>query len=165
MRLSRCAATMLREGSLPSAQAVQDKERPRGQPTLSSFICVRMYADTASQIATTSGKQGKEGSGSRPASSQSLGKGAVPPFHTARLTLLPGQGWSRNGDVGRAPDQGCGHLTPRKGWHPRAQDVICQPGSTRGSRGKEQRFSQRRLVQSQGLIYSRGISSWLTRAL
>lgn len=108
-------------------------------------------------------------SGSGPASSQPLGKllaqgltdasvrkqprqtrprlrsWAVPQFPTASRTLLPGQGWGTNGDVGRAQDRGCGHLTPRKPWHPRAQDVICQHGGTRGSHGEDERFSQRRL--------------------
>lgn len=160
---------MLREGSLPGVQALRGKGGPRRQPTLSCFSCPRMYADTASQIATTSGKQRKEVSGSGPASSQPLGKllaqglteagvrkqprqtrprlrsWAVPQFPTASRTLLPGQGWGTNGDVGRAQDRGCGHLTPRKPWHPRAQDVICQPGGTRGSHGEDERFSQRRL--------------------
>lgn len=151
LMVSRCAATMCREGLLLGAQALQGKGGSRHQPTLSSFSCPRMYADTASQIATTSGKQGKEVSGSRPVSSQPLSEllaqgvtdagvhtqprqrapwlpsWAVPQFQTASLTLLLGQGWSTNGHVGR--------------------------------------FSQRKLVQGKGLIYSTGISRRLVRAL
>ena len=66
--------------------------------------------------------------------------------------------------MGRAQEQGCGQLTPREEWSPRAQNMICRPGGTRGSPGKEQRFSQRRLVQGEGLGYSTGITSRLVRA-
>lgn len=76
-----------------------------------------------------------------------------------------GQGWVQNGEARRAQDQSSGHLTLRKGRHPRAQVVIHQRGGTRGSWGKEQKFSQRRLGQAQGLVYCTAISSWLMRAV
>ena len=85
------------------------------------------------------------------------------PVYDCQPYAAPGTGLNRNGAVRWAQDQGSGCLTPGKGWHPRAQDMICQPGATRGSCGKEQRFSQRGLVQGNGLIYSRGISSQLRR--
>lgn len=87
------------------------------------------------------------------------------PVSDCQPSPAPGAGLEQKRGCGKGSGPGLWHLTPRKGWHPRAQDMICQPGGTRGSRGKEQRFSQRMLVQGKGHIYTRGVSSWLMRAL
>lgn len=138
---SQCAATMLREGSLPRAQALQGEGGLRRQPTLSSFSCPRMYADTASQIATTSAKQGREVSASRPASSQPLGKllaqaptnspgkhhhhgcgaGPCPSFRLPAVLCCRGRAGAKRGR-GKGSGPGLWPSNPQKGMAPRGPE-------------------------------------------
>ena len=129
--------------------------------------------DTAPQIATTSGKQGKAVSGSqplgkllaqsdrcqRPQTAQKItavaGVRGCAPMSDCRPDSAPGARLEQRQGCGKGSGPGLGPPDPQKGTAPQAQDRLCQPGGTRGSRGKEQGFSRRRLVRGEGLISSR----------
>jgi len=133
-------------GISPAAQALKGKGGPRRQLTLSIFSCPRMYTDTASQIATTSGKQGRELSGSGPGSSQPLGKlldqgvtdadvhrqprqtlpwlrsWAVPQVHHHLLLLCSWAGLGKKWGHGKGSGAGLWPAHPQRGMEPQSPE-------------------------------------------